>query len=242
MRAMLSAHSRYRPTSSRGTQEEKEPEVEVGLIIRVQRPWRHTQLWGNTAPNTACPAPTESLSCIAPLSGLVWSRFHGCRLLFPAASTGGWSSAGLSSLTTQVTAEAINYRIGCGFGKAPLLPLWSCYLIFWSSFFQGFPSGLFCKHHLELEVTLGSPAPGWVTMSQETLACHQSKKTHGGTRVSSRICCRGWPRWSSMGGEALGPVKVLCLSIGECQGQEAGVGGLGSRGKGKKIGDFQRGN
>jgi hypothetical protein len=32
-----------------------------------------------------------------------------------------------------------------------------------------------------------------------------------------------------MGGEALGPVKVLCPSIGECQGQEAGVGGLGSR-------------
>ena len=29
-----------------------------------------------------------------------------------------------------------------------------------------------------------------------------------------------------MGGEALGPVKVLCPSIGECQGQEAGVGGL----------------
>ena len=33
-----------------------------------------------------------------------------------------------------------------------------------------------------------------------------------------------------MGGEALGPVKVLCSSIGECQGQEAGVSGLGSRG------------
>ena len=32
-----------------------------------------------------------------------------------------------------------------------------------------------------------------------------------------------------MGGEALGPVKVLCPSIGECQGQEAGVGGLVSR-------------
>jgi hypothetical protein len=29
-----------------------------------------------------------------------------------------------------------------------------------------------------------------------------------------------------MGGEALGPVKVLCPSIGECQGQEVGVGGL----------------
>jgi hypothetical protein len=33
-----------------------------------------------------------------------------------------------------------------------------------------------------------------------------------------------------MGGEALGPVKVLCLSIGECQGQEAGMGGLVSMG------------
>jgi hypothetical protein len=41
-----------------------------------------------------------------------------------------------------------------------------------------------------------------------------------------------------MGGEDLGPVKVLCPSIGECQGQEAGVGGLGSRGRGEGI--FQR--
>jgi hypothetical protein len=40
-----------------------------------------------------------------------------------------------------------------------------------------------------------------------------------------------------MGGEAFGPVKVLCPSIGECLGQEVGVGGLGSRG----MGDFQRG-
>ena len=32
-----------------------------------------------------------------------------------------------------------------------------------------------------------------------------------------------------MGGEALGLVKVLCPSTGECQGQEEGVGGLGSR-------------
>ena len=45
-----------------------------------------------------------------------------------------------------------------------------------------------------------------------------------------------------MGGEALGPVKVLCPSIGECQGQEEGVGGLGSRGRGEGIGDFRRGN
>jgi hypothetical protein len=34
-----------------------------------------------------------------------------------------------------------------------------------------------------------------------------------------------------MGGEALGPMKVLCPSIGECQGQEVGVGGLLSRGR-----------
>ena len=47
-----------------------------------------------------------------------------------------------------------------------------------------------------------------------------------------------------MGGEALGPVKVLCPSIGECQGQEAGVGALGSRGRGrvKGIRGFWRGN
>jgi hypothetical protein len=35
-----------------------------------------------------------------------------------------------------------------------------------------------------------------------------------------------------MGGEALVPVKFLCPNIGECQGQESGVGGLGSRGRG----------
>jgi hypothetical protein len=32
-----------------------------------------------------------------------------------------------------------------------------------------------------------------------------------------------------VGGEALGPVKALCPNVGECQGQEAGVGGLGNR-------------
>jgi hypothetical protein len=45
-----------------------------------------------------------------------------------------------------------------------------------------------------------------------------------------------------MGGEVLGPVKALWPSIGECQGQEAVVCGLGSRGRGKQIGDFWRGN
>jgi hypothetical protein len=39
-----------------------------------------------------------------------------------------------------------------------------------------------------------------------------------------------------MRGEALGSVKALCHSIGECQGQEAGVGVLGSRGRGRGEG------
>jgi hypothetical protein len=41
-----------------------------------------------------------------------------------------------------------------------------------------------------------------------------------------------------MEGEALGLVKIICLSTGEHQGQEAGVDGLGSR-AGEGIGDFQ---
>jgi hypothetical protein len=45
----------------------------------------------------------------------------------------------------------------------------------------------------------------------------------------------------SMGGEALGPVKALCSSVGECQDREAGVGGLVSRGRGEGIGGFSEG-
>jgi hypothetical protein len=45
-----------------------------------------------------------------------------------------------------------------------------------------------------------------------------------------------------MGGETLGLVKVLCPSIGECQGQEVGVGRLRNRGREEGIGDFRRGN
>ena len=58
------------------------------------------------------------------------------------------------------------------------------------------------------------------------------KEKHGGTHGSSCIYSRGWPSQPSMGGEALGLVKILGPSIGECQGQEVGVGGLGSRGRG----------
>ena len=71
---------------------------------------------------------------------------------------------------------------------------------------------------------------------------HQSKKTHRETHGSSCICSRGWPSRSSMRGEALGPVKALCPSVGECQGQEAGVGELVSRRRGEGIEGFRKGN
>jgi hypothetical protein len=35
-----------------------------------------------------------------------------------------------------------------------------------------------------------------------------------------------------MGGEDLGLAKIICPNIEECQGQEEGVGGLGSRAEG----------
>jgi hypothetical protein len=60
---------------------------------------------------------------------------------------------------------------------------------------------------------------------------------YGGTVGSSRICSRGWPSWVSVGGEALGPVKALCPSVGKIQGQEVGVGDLLSKGRGEGIGE-----
>jgi hypothetical protein len=45
-----------------------------------------------------------------------------------------------------------------------------------------------------------------------------------------------------MRGEVLGPVKALCPIVGECQGQEMGVGRLVSRGRVEGIGSFQRRN
>jgi hypothetical protein len=58
--------------------------------------------------------------------------------------------------------------------------------------------------------------------------------------VSSCICSRGWPSQPSMGGEALGLKKIICLSTGEFQGQEAGVGGLKSRAGGGYRGLLER--
>jgi hypothetical protein len=71
---------------------------------------------------------------------------------------------------------------------------------------------------------------------------HQPKSTHGGTHGSSCICSKGWLCWTSVGGEALGPVKAQCPSVGECQDREAGVSGLVSRGRGYGVGGFCRGN
>jgi hypothetical protein len=56
--------------------------------------------------------------------------------------------------------------------------------------------------------------------------------------LAAYICSRGWPSWSSMGGKALDFVRVLCT--GECQCQEAGVGGLGSGGgREEGMGEFR---
>ena len=55
---------------------------------------------------------------------------------------------------------------------------------------------------------------------------HHPKSTHGVNHCSRCICNTGWSCWASMRGEALGPMKAQCPSVGECQGQEAGVGGL----------------
>ena len=41
-----------------------------------------------------------------------------------------------------------------------------------------------------------------------------------------------------MGGEAFGPVKTLCTSVGQCEGQEARVGSLVNRVRGDGIGGF----
>ena len=59
---------------------------------------------------------------------------------------------------------------------------------------------------------------------------HQPKSIHEWTHGSGRICGRGWPCELSVGGVALGPEGVRCRSVGECQGQKAGVGGKGGMG------------
>jgi hypothetical protein len=45
----------------------------------------------------------------------------------------------------------------------------------------------------------------------------------------SCICSRRWHIWPSFGGDTPCLAKIICPSTGECQGQEAGLGGLGSK-------------
>jgi hypothetical protein len=47
------------------------------------------------------------------------------------------------------------------------------------------------------------------------------------TQVSSCICSRGWPCWTSMEGEALGPGKAQYPNVGEFEGWVVGVGMCG---------------
>jgi hypothetical protein len=42
--------------------------------------------------------------------------------------------------------------------------------------------------------------------------------------LAAYVAENGLVSQSSMEGETLGSVKALCPSVGECQGQEAGVG------------------
>jgi hypothetical protein len=53
---------------------------------------------------------------------------------------------------------------------------------------------------------------------------YQPKSTHGGTHGFSCKCSRGLHFLTSIGGEALGPVKALFPSVGGCKGGEVGVG------------------
>jgi len=77
---------------------------------------------------------------------------------------------------------------------------------------------------------------------------NQPMSTHGETHDSSHIHSRGWHCPASIGGKALGPVKVHFPSVGKCQGIKVGVDrwewghplrsrrrGYGRRGKGDNI-------
>ena len=57
------------------------------------------------------------------------------------------------------------------------------------------------------------------------LVSGSSGSTYGGTHGSSQICSRGWPCWTSLRVEALGPAKAEYPSVGECHDREVGVGG-----------------
>jgi hypothetical protein len=81
----------------------------------------------------------------------------------------------------------------------------------------------------------------------------QAKNTQGVTCGSGHIGVRGWPCWTSVGGEALGSEGVWCSCVGECQDKKTGVSwwvgehphrgrGRGNGERGFWRGDVERGN
>jgi hypothetical protein len=77
----------------------------------------------------------------------------------------------------------------------------------------------------EMKASLNPIGRTTVSTNQSSQGLNQPKSTHGGTHGSSCISSKGWPCCTSMGGQALGPVKALCPSVRECLGSEAEVNG-----------------
>jgi hypothetical protein len=102
---------------------------------------------------------------------------------------------------------------------------------------------------------VGSPMEGATILTGQNSRSsrgldYQPKSTHGGTHGSGHICGRGWPCWTSVGGEALSLVGVPCPSVRGCQDGKAGVGegstlieagGSGDGIRGFWKGDLERG-
>ena len=104
-----------------------------------------------------------------------------------------------------------------------------------------------CSHMEGATVSIGQDP--WSSQALD----NQPKSTHGGTHGTVHVCGRGWPCWTSVRGEALGPENIGCPSVGECQGGKTGVGGwVGQhphRGRGREdeircfqTEDLERGN
>jgi hypothetical protein len=64
---------------------------------------------------------------------------------------------------------------------------------------------------------------------QMTERLRETERIHLKNICKNIYASRRWPNRPSMGGGALGLARNICPSTGKCQGQEAGLGGLGSR-------------
>jgi hypothetical protein len=63
---------------------------------------------------------------------------------------------------------------------------------------------------------------------------HQPKKTRGRTHGSSYTCSRGWPNQSSMGREALGPIRARKWKF-VSRGRGEGIGGFRGRNQEREL-------